>query len=159
METKRKRRKKSQNVITRGSAVFWLVVIEYEVRVPAENTSTECIGKYIRRTERLFFRGSAVTPGNGVLTVDERHDDIILLSLGNTIKLTAACPTVLSTALQNSACSVSTKYQHDSLCMHYKRYVRKQYNVILPPCVKVNVITKALSDGCQCKLPLRNYKT
>lgn len=79
--------------------MFWLVVIEYEVRVPAENTSMECIGQYIRRTESLFFRGSAVTPGNGVLTVDERHDDIILLSLGNTIKLTEACPTVLSSAL------------------------------------------------------------
>lgn len=34
--------------------MFWLVVIEYEVRVPAENTSMECIGKYIRRTESLF---------------------------------------------------------------------------------------------------------
>ncbi len=42
--------------------------------------------------QKLFIPSSAVKPGNGVLTVDETHvDDIICLSLGNAIKLTAAC--------------------------------------------------------------------
>lgn len=49
---------------------------------------------------------SAVKPGNGVLTVDETHnDDIILLSLGNAIKLTAACWATQCTTLHAPPCA------------------------------------------------------
>lgn len=45
---------------------------------------------------------SAVKPGNGILTADETHvDDIILLSLGNAIKLTAACRATPCTTLRS----------------------------------------------------------
>lgn len=82
-------------------------------RVRKENSSGSTEGNFslsVLWEQKLLIRGSAVRPGNGVLTVDETHvDDIMVLSKGNAIKLPAACRAAPHTTLHELTPGVYTR--------------------------------------------------